>query len=247
MVVIHKKHKETADERELRLKEEQQKAAGIQDEYQARGFELVSWVRHHKGLATLLVFAVFGLGGLLSAYFYYQNRTNEMASAAYMAALKDIDTLEKGAADEATKLKNIQDQLSAISQDYARSGVANLADLYAGHLALKAGDTQKALEFYKKAKDGFKQSDPFYGVALIGMGYAQDKNGDQKAALASFESLLEIKEVTGADLGLFEAARLAKEMGDLEKAKKYVSRLLEEYPASAYEKNAKKLKAEIKS
>ena len=41
MVVIRKKHKETPEEKEAREQKEREQAMGLQDNYQARGFELL--------------------------------------------------------------------------------------------------------------------------------------------------------------------------------------------------------------
>ena len=65
MVVIHKKHKETPEEKETREKIAAAQKMGIQDEYQAKGFELVSWVQDHKNMVMGLIIAVFVFGALL--------------------------------------------------------------------------------------------------------------------------------------------------------------------------------------
>lgn len=81
MVIIRKKHKETDQEKELRQKQEQEKSMGIQDQYQARGFELVTWMQDHKVLVSVAI-AVLVIGGaLFSAYVYYQQRAAELASS----------------------------------------------------------------------------------------------------------------------------------------------------------------------
>jgi hypothetical protein len=247
MVIIHKKHKESAQEKESRLQEEQEKAMGLQDQYQARGFELVSWVQDHKGLVSLFIVAVLGLGAVYSGFLYYQKRASETASSAYLVALKDIDALEKKSKEDIDKLKVVQTSLTEIANSYNRSGVSVLANLYAGHLALQTSDAQASVALYQSAVGQIKTSDPLYPLALIGLGYAQEKSGDAKSALSSFESVVALKTTLGTDLALWEAARLAKNAQDTEKANKYLARLLEEYPASVYEKNAKKLKSEVRN
>src|SRR5580658_4132457 len=95
MVIIHKKQKETVEEKEARLKNEQEQARGIQDQYQARGFELVSWVQDHKGLVSSLILILFLTGGLFSAYLYYQTRKSESASALFLEGMKILETDSK--------------------------------------------------------------------------------------------------------------------------------------------------------
>jgi len=244
MVIIHKKHKESADEKESRRKKEQESAMGIQDQYQARGFELVSWVQDHKGFVIGLIVFILVVGAALSAFLYYERRSAEVASAAYMEVLKDADTLEPGKKEDGEKLKSIQANLIEVANSYSGTKVAILANLYAGHLALQNNDANESVKLYQNALAKIKQTDPLYPLAMIGLGFAHEKSGDNKKALQNFESVIELKSGLGADLALYEAARLAT-AEDPEKAKKYVGRLLEEYPSSVYEKNAKKLKAEV--
>ncbi len=85
------------------------------------------------------------------------------------------------------------------------------------------------------------KTDPLYPVALIGLGYAQERNGDAQAALASFEGVINAKDGMGKDLALFEAARLASELKDNDKAKTYREQLIKDYPNSVYEKNLMRL------
>lgn len=240
MVIIRKKHVETAEEKELRLKKESDAAVGIQDEYQARGFELVSWVQDHKVLVSSLI-ALLLVGGMLySGFVYYQQRSNEAATSQFLAAIKDIDAPKEGE-DNVAKMQKAATDLKDLAAKFPRSKVALLAHLYAGHLGLETNDAQSALASYKGALDEIKKSDPLYPLALIGYGYAQERNDDAKGALASFETVIELKDGMGKDLALFEASRLAFEVKENDKAKEYRERLIKEFPNSVYEKTLMRL------
>lgn len=245
MVVIHKKHKETADEKEIRQLKEQEEALGVQDQYQARGFELVSWVQEHKGIVIGLIALVVLAGAAYSGYLYWDSRRSEEASSAFMAAVKEYEALENDATADAEKRKAIQTRFMDVAKSFAASDVARMANIYAGHLALANNDAPLAVSLYQAAGAKLSKSSPVYSLSLIGLGYAQEKNGDNQGALASFESIVHEKNIAGADLALWEAARLAQLNKEHDKAVKYLDRLLEDYPSSVYEKNAKKLKAEL--
>ncbi len=242
MVIIRKKHVESAEEKDNRLKKEAEEKAGIQDEYQAKGFELVSWVQEHKGLVTGLIVLLLLGGGIFSGYAFYQQRANEEATTQYLAALKDIDSDEaKEGEDKTAKLKKAQVQLQDVASKFSHAKVAKLANLYAGHLALEVNDPQAALQSYQAAFKSMSKEDPLHALAVIGLGYAQERNGDQKSSLTSFESVINSKENVGKDLALFEAARLATDLKENDKAKDFRDRLLKEFPNSVYEKNVKRL------
>lgn len=246
MVIIRKKHKETAEEKEARLQKEREKAMGLQDEYQARGFELVSWVQDHKVLVSILIVVLVLGGAAFSAYLYYQQRAAEVASGAYLEAVRAIEGVPKTGEENIAKWQKAQTSLAELARSHKNSGVAVLANVYAGHVALENNDAKGAIEFYQTALKEIKKTDTLHPLVLIGLGYAQEKSGDTKSAIASFETVIESKNTTGRDLALWEAARLSKDAKDLEKAKTYVAKLLEEYPTSVYEKDAKRLSEAIK-
>lgn len=120
--------------------------------------------------------------------------------------------------------------------------MASLADIFAGHIGLDNKDPKQAIELYSAAAKKLSEKDDLYPLALIGLGYSYESNGQPKEALEKFVAVSELKDAPAKDLALWEAARIAHEVKEDEKAKAFVSRLLEEYPASIFEKNAKQLK-----
>ncbi len=242
MVIIHKKKIESNEEKEARLQQEKDRAMGLQDEYQAKGFELVTWVQHNKGLVSGLIILLFLAGGGASAFLYYQQRQAEQASSAYFSALKSIEGLTK-TPENAAKFEAAEKQLAEIATTHSK-GVGTLADLYAAHLALENGQAAIARERYQNALKSLNKDNELYPLTLIGLGYAFEREGNKDESLKQFASLIEKKNVPGRDLALWEAARLSQEKNP-EQAKAYLSQLLEEYPASLYENNAKRLKESL--
>jgi hypothetical protein len=245
MVVIHKKKEETAEEKEARILREQERAQGIQDEYQAKGFELITWIQDHKPTVVALVLLLALAGGAVGAYYYYQRRMSEQASSAYIEIVRKLENLPKAAPENMEKYKEGQKELSELVQKYKGASVTVLADLWAGHLALQSNDALAAVAFYQGALKRVSQKDDLYPLALIGLGYAEESNNQKSEALARFASVAELKHNAGKDLALWEAARLSKDLNETEKARTYVTRLLEEFPNSIYEKNAKRLKGSL--
>lgn len=243
MVFINKKKSETQEEKDARKEKEANAAIGIQDEYQAKGFELVTWVQEHKGLVSSFIVAVIVLGAAFSGYNYYQKRKDEEASAAYFEAVKPLEEM----ADEKKKetMQNVQKSLAELVQKFPSSEISALAAIQAGFLAVENGEHEKALEFYSIALSKLSAKDDFYPLALMGNATALELNGKNQEALAGFEKIVNgDKNLPGRDLALLKAATLAKE--DKDKANKYLSLLLEDYPESMFEKEAKKLQEMLK-
>lgn len=245
MVVIHKKKIETAEDKEARQRHEQERAMGLQDEYQAKGFELVSWVQEHKGLVSGLIVLLFLAGGAFSAFLYYQQRSMEQASSAYLTALKTIEGIPKTGPENTAKWQDAQKQLVDIAKAHSGSGVGTLATLYAAHLAMENNEGAVSVELYQNAMKSLKSDNDLYPLAVLGLGFAQEKNGQIKEALASFNILIEQKTAFGRDVALWQAAQLAEQNQEKDKAKAYADQLLEEFPASLYESNAKRLKESL--
>lgn len=253
MVIIRKKHEETDLEKQAREKKEQERSMGIQDEYQARGFELVSWAQDHKGFVILFIIISLLSGAVFSGYLYYQQRKKEAASSAYMEAVKliekdDIFAVKKESSEEEKeKAQEAKDKLVAVGQSYSGAGVATLSNMYVAHMFLNDGDSLSAIEHYKKAAAELSNNNDLYPLTQIGLAYAQEHAGKKEEALSTVESLLELKSNLAEETVLWEAARLAKDNSQIEKANNFISRLLDKYPGSVFEKKAKQLKEELKN
>lgn len=241
MVIIHKKTKETKEEEAQRKLKEEERALGIQDEYQAKGFELVSWIQDNKGIVTGIIAAIF-LGGLaFSGYAYYKTRNQESATSAYFEALAPLEDLS-GAEAGTDKLEEVQKKLVEISNKFPNAGAALLADIYAGHLALENKQFKDAVELYKAALGKVDAKNELYPLVLLGLGYALESDGQKKEALNRFEQIVKNKSGAAKELGLWKSARLARELGENERAKSLLTTLLEEFPSSSFESEAKLLK-----
>ena len=242
MVVIHKKKDETAEEKAARKLKEQERAMGIQDEYQAKGFEFVARVQANKGLVWGLVIALIVAAGSWGGYAYYQRRMSEEASAAYIEIIRKLENLSRKNPEDLEKYKESQKELAELAEKYKNSKVTSLADLWAGHLALEARESEASIKYYQDALKKISAKDKLYPIALIGLGYAFESNNQKAEALSQFVAVTELKHNAGKDLAYWEAARLAKESNEIEKAKTYADRLIQEFPNSVYERNAKRLK-----
>lgn len=242
MVVINKKHKETAQEKEARQRKEQEQALGIQDEYQAKGFELVSWVQNQKTMVSILIIALIGVGAAFSGYLYFKGRRSEMASEQFIKAMRPIEDVGQDGEGAKDKFKNAKAELSGLASTYSNTGVAVLADIYSGHLALKLDDADKSIERYQDALTKLAPDDPFYGLVLSGLGDAQSMKGDYDSAEKNYLKLLDLPPDVMKDSALYRLAQLSKAANKNDMALKYVERLLKEFPGSAFEREAKSLK-----
>lgn len=235
MVLIRKKKKKSQEQLDAERQEKELQKAGIQDEFQAKGFELVTWVQHHR--QTILVgLSAFALAGAVWAgVVYFSGGADQKVSAEYEAALNLYEKLATAKEDEKEKAQT--EALKAfekISQQHSGKGVARLANLYVGHLALESRDPKTAISAYGKFINEAPQKDQLRTVALLGLANAYEATSEPKKALETYESILEATNIDEARV-LWQAARLAKETGQEEKAKEFSSKLSERYPTFSIE------------
>lgn len=241
MVNIRRKREETAEEKEARLQTEKEIKLGVQDQYQVRGFELVSWVQHNKALVSTILVLIVLAGILFGGYVYYNHRRAEMASTAFLEALREQDEALEGSEKGAKEIVKSTARFKDIAEKYKSSKVAILANLYSGHMALNDGDNEAAIEFYQSAQNKIGANDPLFPVVMIGLGYAKEQSGDIDGAIKSFESVVKADFNVGKDLALWEVSRLFNVKGDGEKSQDFAKRLIDEYPSSVYQKNAQEI------
>src|SRR4051812_21628627 len=161
------------------LSEEQQKAeeakaaeeaaraaAGIQDEFQARGFELVEWV-HDKQALVLGFIALIIAGGL--AYGIYNVVTANKNASASADLSKALDAYDAPVGDEKAdgdgphfkdateRAKAARELFIKAAEGHKGAGAAAVADLYAGNAALKLAEYDDAAKHYQAFLDNTKK------------------------------------------------------------------------------------------
>lgn len=229
MVLIRKKVKESHEEKEARRQQEEAQRAGIQDEYQAKGFELVSFVQAHKGTVSLLIAALVAGGAIFSGYQYFKARRADKASLTVMDALGQLEDNQS----KETKEKALK-ELTDAATVHQNSGISSLANLRAGELALTLNHAEEALERYDAALKEISIKDTLYPIAVIGKGYALEANNKLSDSLKEFEKIIDKESSLGRELSLYEAQRIASQLNENDKSEKYRNKLNEEFPRSPY-------------
>lgn len=254
-----KVHKELTPEEKLaqeadEAKEAEQIAAGIQDEFQARGFELVEWV-HKNEWAVLGMIAAVVLGGLgYGIWTVVDKSRNTDASVAYSAALQiweaplvddadGADDKKKAYKDAAERNTAAREAFQNVVQKHAGTGGGTFASLYAGHAALRLNDADGAIASYRSFLDAVATDDPLRFAGYSGLAAAYDLKGDKKAAIGALEQQIALASIVDKDGALLTLARLYRDSGEEQKAKDALDRLVREFPDSTLKTRADDLLA----
>jgi tetratricopeptide (TPR) repeat protein len=231
-------------------------AAAVQDEFQARGFELVEWV-HHNPSVVVGVIAIVLLGGLgFGVWTVVDRGNNTKASAAYAAAQKlweaPIADTDPTPDDDVPFYKTATERSTAartaftnVATQHKGTGAGTLAQLTVGHASLKLGELDAAIAAYNAFLAGSKPKDELRFAGYAGLAAALDAKGDTKGAIKALEDQVALADKTDEDGALLGLARLYVQDGDPVKAKAKVEKLLEDFPESSLKARADELLATL--
>ncbi|MEM8893435.1 MAG: tetratricopeptide repeat protein [Bacteroidota bacterium] len=190
---------------------------------------------------------VFGIGGfiavLIAGYIlfnYYTSSQNETAQREMFQAVYyyEADSLGKALNGDGNSYGFLE-----IIEEFPLTDAANLAQFYTGNTYLKLGDFDGAIRYLNE----FTSSDYLVqarAYSLVGDAYAE--LGQYGDAISSYEKAISYypnKEFT--PVYLTKAAVVYEADGQLDEALRCYKQILEDYPQSAEQRDAKKHQARI--
>lgn len=248
-----KVRKEEAPEEAVKAEEEKKLAEqGIQDEFQAKGFELVEWVQDNRGTVVGILAAVLVLGFAFAAYNLFDTSRDREASAAYAAALKSYDapitdtsTEEKADgprfANAADRARAARDLFQKVVDEHGGTGAATLALLYVGDTSMQLDDFDRAVAAYQKFLDESAAKDPLRFAGFAGLAAAKEAKGDVDGAIQALQAQVDLPGKVDEDAALLALGRLYKQKGDAAKARAALERIGKDFPESTLKPRADEL------
>jgi len=226
---------------------------GVQDEFQAKGFELATWVQDHSGIVLSLIGVVLAAGLVVGVVQFTKSSADGEASKAFAAAKDAYDAplgdapaiLTGGAAkdgpsykDAKERAKAARDLFRAVVDGHGSTGMATIAELYIGHTSLALEDYEGAAKAYEAYLSSTGKDEPLRFLALDGLATALDAKGDKAAAIKRLDELVSLPARVHKDVALLRLARMHKAAGDAAAAKKAAERLISEFPESPFKAQA---------
>ncbi|MCP4502739.1 MAG: tetratricopeptide repeat protein [Deltaproteobacteria bacterium] len=256
---IRIKHEKTEAEiaEEKRIEEEaaELEEKGVQDEFQAKGFEMAEWAQTHSStiLAALGILVVIGLG--IGFNTLNINASNMDAAdafnkgiEAYRAPLGDAPALLTGGKkggltfkDEKARSTESRTRFEKVAADFNGNEVAKVANLYIGHSSMRLEDYDRAIEAYQVFLKATDNADSLRFAALEGLAYSLEAKGDSKAAVARLEELVALPGTLNEDIALMKLGRIYKKGGNDEQAKKAFQKIVDEHSTSPLKSKASAL------
>jgi predicted negative regulator of RcsB-dependent stress response len=164
---------------------------------------VVKFLRENKRLLQVLGVVTVVLVVSISLYqSYHQSRLENAASS--LAISMEAEGVEKVKA------------LEHVASEFDGTPSAMWASVELGHIAMQAGEYDKAATLYSQVKNNISTSNPMLGLLIYGLAQAQEAGKKYAEASSSYADL---KTVAGyQDEGYLGMARVFEAKGDNEKA-----------------------------
>lgn len=252
-----KSREEIEAEKKAAAEERARQAAGIQDEFQAKGFELVDWAQHNRGIILGAIGLVLVVGVALGIATLVRSSQDGAASTLYAEAMDawqgEVGPELPGLGDPTKprfetakeKAEKARELFVKVTAEHPSTGAAALAHLYAGHASMDLADFDAAIEHYSAYIDVASKGDELVFSALSGRAAAYESKKELDKAIADHKKILELPIAPVKDAALFALARLTLEKGEKAQAKEYLDRLGEQFPESPMLSGAEPLRARL--
>lgn len=251
-IKVPKSREQKEEERKLAEAEREREQTGIQDEFQAKGFELVEWMQENSQIVLGLIGAVILSGAIFGGYALLASGTDLAASEAYVKALRvyeggdaeDSAGAEKFADDKA-RSEEARKLFEVVVKEHSGSEVANFAQLYVAKSSMQLGDYDRAVQAYRAYLDTLSKNDAMRFAGLDGMAAALEAKGESEKAATALEEWLTLRDPVAVDVALFRLAQIYSGQGDKDKAKARLERLTKDYPKSALKSDAEDMMSRL--
>ncbi len=255
---------ERDSERKAKEDERARQAAGIQDDFQAKGFEFVDWIQGHRHKVMTGLGLVVLAGLIVSGFEWSAVSRDEDASRSFVEAHEAFTATLGGApaavtgetdeaaskysfADEKERATKARDMFQVTIDEHGSSTVAIVASLYVGHTSLSLKEYDKAIAAYQTFLDGIPRSDPFRFLALDGQSAALEEKGEKDGAIGKLQMMLNIPGKVNKDVALIRIAYLYQDTGNFEKAKEAAQRVVNEFSESPLKSTAEEILSKLET
>lgn len=140
-------------------------------------------------------------------------------------------------ADEASRQARAKELFEEVREDYGGSDAGRVATLYLARIAAEEDNLERARELWREVADDGDHADSTEArLNLIHLDRAQ---GNTEAVVGDLEAMLDADDAAlPADMVLFELAKTYENVGREDEALDAYQRIVEEFPESAYTREA---------
>ena len=250
MVQLKKKKRITKEE-QLAVKEEKRLSKeGIQDQFQAKGFEFVTWSQDNPKVILSVLGGIFAMCLIVVLYGSYSEKKELKASFAYEEALSPLGLQENTDKKELTQdqktenTEQVLNNLSVVWKQYKGNKIAVWAKIRAASLSQDIEKVQDTIKLYESLQSTVGKDQLIYPLIVIALAGSYEKTNNNAKALKMLDDNYSYLQSFAEEV-LWQSTLIAADMNDNKRALSYANKLLNEFPSSKLLSKAKALKESL--
>ncbi|MFH1760494.1 MAG: tetratricopeptide repeat protein [bacterium] len=192
-----------------------------------------------KIMATYKVQLLYAVGLLIligiifSGISYFSYRSEGQAFAMLEKTMKNYEvSLKKNGSEKA--FKEIKNDFIKIIDKYSGNSGGKIARIEFANISINAGDTDGAIDLYRKALEDFSDNQTVKNIILNNLGYAYEEKNDLKSAVKYFEMIVSEPDTFLKDEALFNLGRIYAAMGNEKMSRDAYKKIVSEFAGSFY-------------
>jgi len=203
------------------------------DEFITFSAKLLKIMATYKVQLLYVVGLLILIGIILSGISYFSYRSEGLSFALLEKTMKNYEVLLKknGPEKAFTEVKN---DFAKIIDKYSGNSGGKIARVEFANISINAGDTDGAIELYRKALEDFSNDPTVKNIILSNLGYAYEEKNDLKSAVKYFESIVSEPDTFLKDEALFNLGRIYAAMGNEKMSRDAYKKIVSEFAGSFY-------------
>ena len=192
-----------------------------------------------KIMATYKVQLLYGIGLLIligiifSGISYFSYRSESQAFVMLEKTINKYNgSLEKNGPEKA--FKEVKNDFVKIIDKYSGNRGGKIARIEFANISINAGDTDGAIDLYRKALEDFNDDQTVKNIILSSLGYAYEEKSDSKSAVKYFEMIISEPDTFLKDEALFNLGRIYAAMGNKKMSRDAYKKIVSEFADSFY-------------
>lgn len=210
------------------------------DEFLTLSARLLQWIAAYQSRIWIGVAVLLGIGIAFSGY-QMLSRSWEKEAFTKLDNLRTRFETAKKSDGAAKAYEAVQKDFDAFLSDASRRTAGKMGLILWGHMCMSAGQTEKAIEIYSRAKEVFDGNHLFAAIAQSALGHAYLNHSDTDKAMAAFEGLI-ASGGDGAKLvaedALIQLSAISRQRKEETRSRQYLQQLLKDYPKTMYKEMA---------
>jgi tetratricopeptide (TPR) repeat protein len=203
------------------------------DEFITFSAKLLKIMATYKVQLLYAVGLLILIGIIFSGINYFSYRSEGQAFAMLEKTMKNYEvSLKKNGSEKAfTEVKN---DFVKIIDKYSGNRGGKIARIEFANISINAGDTDGAIDLYRKALKDFSDDQTVKNIILSNLGYAYEEKNDLKSAVKYFEMIVSEPDTFLKDEALFNLGRIYAAMGNEKMSRDAYKKIVSEFAGSFY-------------